>query len=468
MEPDIIRPVILAVDDEPSMGESYKMLLEEKYSLFYASTGHEALEIVQREPVNLVLLDVLLPDMDGMDILRRIKEISDADVIMVSAVKTMRTAIQAVKLGAYDYVSKPFDIDDLLATVGKAIENQNLKKEIVYLKSSLPSARGERMVGSSEGIRRVFSLISEVCNTQSTVLITGESGTGKELIARAVHFSGYRKDKPFVAVDCATIPENLVESELFGHEKGSFTDATSQKIGKFELANGGTLFLDEIGNLHQDIQGKILRVLEVREIQRVGGTKTIKIDVRVISATNLDLKKAVKDGRFRQDLYYRLNVFPVYAPALRERKEDVPLLINHFISIYNRQFGKNIHGVSKEAMELLVNYNWPGNIRELRNVIERLVVLSREDIISHKRLPLDILFPEEVKDGDIDNKALLKEARYEFEKRFILKVLERANWNQTKAAQLLGIHRNALLQKINIFKLRPFIDHAKSAQAGEE
>lgn len=465
MEPDIIRPVILAVDDEPSMGESYKMLLEEKYSLFYASTGHEALEIVQKEPVNLVLLDVLLPDMDGMDILRRIKEISDADVIMVSAVKTMRTAIQAVKLGAYDYVSKPFDIDDLLATVGKAIENQNLKKEIVYLKSSLPSAQGERMVGSSEGIRRVFSLISEVCNTQSTVLITGESGTGKELIARAVHFSGYRKDKPFVAVDCATIPENLVESELFGHEKGAFTDATSQKIGKFELANGGTLFLDEIGNLHQDIQSKILRVLEVREIQRVGGTKTIKIDVRVISATNIDLKKAVKDGKFRQDLYYRLNVFPVYAPALRERKEDVPLLINHFISIYNRQFGKDIHGVSKEAMELLVNYSWPGNIRELRNVIERLVVLSKEDIISHKRLPLDILFPDEDKGGDMDNKALLKEARYEFEKRFILKVLERANWNQTKAAQLLGIHRNALLQKINIFKLRPFIDHAKSGQS---
>ncbi|OGS18434.1 MAG: hypothetical protein A2219_06215 [Elusimicrobia bacterium RIFOXYA2_FULL_50_26] len=465
MEPEIIRPVILAVDDEPSMGESYKMLLEEKYSLFYASTGHEALEIVQKEPVNLVLLDVLLPDMDGMDILRRIKEISDADVIMVSAVKTMRTAIQAVKLGAYDYVSKPFDIDDLLATVGKAIENQNLKKEIVYLKSSLPSAQGERMVGSSEGIRRVFSLISEVCNTQSTVLITGESGTGKELIARAVHFSGYRKDKPFVAVDCATIPENLVESELFGHEKGAFTDATSQKIGKFELANGGTLFLDEIGNLHQDIQSKILRVLEVREIQRVGGTKTIKIDVRVISATNIDLKKAVKDGKFRQDLYYRLNVFPVYAPALRERKEDVPLLINHFISIYNRQFGKDIHGVSKEAMELLVNYSWPGNIRELRNVIERLVVLSKEDIISHKRLPLDILFPDEDKGGDMDNKALLKEARYEFEKRFILKVLERANWNQTKAAQLLGIHRNALLQKINIFKLRPFIDHAKSGQS---
>src|SRR3989339_178967 len=465
MEPEIIRPVILAVDDEPSMGESYKMLLEEKYSLVYASTGHEALEIVQKEPVNLVLLDVLLPDMDGMDILRRIKEISDADVIMVSAIKTMRTASKAVKLGAYDYVSKPFDIDDLLATVGKAIENQNLKKEIVYLKSSLPSAQGERMVGSSEGIRRVFSLISEVCNTQSTVLITGESGTGKELIARAVHFSGYRKDKPFVAVDCATIPENLVESELFGHEKGAFTDATSQKIGKFELANGGTLFLDEIGNLHQDIQSKILRVLEVREIQRVGGTKTIKIDVRVISATNIDLKKAVKDGKFRQDLYYRLNVFPVYAPALRERKEDVPLLINHFISIYNRQFGKDIHGVSKEAMELLVNYSWPGNIRELRNVIERLVVLSKEDIISHKRLPLDILFPDEDKGGDMDNKALLKEARYEFEKRFILKVLERANWNQTKAAQLLGIHRNALLQKINIFKLRPFIDHAKSGQS---
>lgn len=457
-----IRPAILAVDDESCMRASYKELLCDSYNVLFAATGKEAIDIISKEPVNLVLLDILMPDMSGMDILKKIKETSDADVIVVSAVKTMRSAIDAVKLGAYDYVSKPFDIDELLVAISKLIENQNLKKEIVYLKSAIKPVSFENMIGSSKAIRQVFSLISEVCGTQSTVLVTGESGTGKELIARAIHYSGQRKDKPFVAVDCAAIPENIVESELFGHEKGAFTDATSQKLGKFELANGGTLFLDEIGNLHKDIQCKILRVLEAREIQRVGGNKTIKIDVQVISATNIDIKKAAGEGKFRQDLYYRLNVFPIYVAPLRERREDIVPLIDHFIKIYNKEFGKSINGVSKEALELFTNYNWPGNVRELRNIIERLVVLSKEDIITESRLPLDMLISEDENTYDHSGRTILKDARHEFEKQFILKILERANWNQTKAAQMLGIHRNALLHKINLYNLRPMIKQAKA------
>jgi two-component system response regulator AtoC len=457
-----LRPVILAVDDEPGMIESYRVLLEDKYQLLVAATGAEAIETVRRQAVDLVLLDILLPDIDGIEVLKAVKDASDAEVIMVTAVKTVRTAIQAVKLGAYDYISKPFDIDDLAATVAKAIEKKALTKEIIYLKSELKPCVFENMVGVSQRMQQLFSLVAEVGKNQSTVLITGESGTGKELIARAIHQSGARRDRPFVAVDCAAIPENLVESEMFGHEKGAFTDATSQKIGKFELASGGTLLLDEIGNLHQDIQCKILRVLEEREIQRVGGTRTIKIDARIIAATNIDLKKAVKEGRFRQDLYYRLNVIPVFVPPLRERREDVPVLIDHFIKAFNRDFNKSIQGISKEALNLLVNYNWPGNVRELRNIIERLVALNNEAVISHKRLPLDILMSKEEKPDDYFDKISLRDARYEFEKQFILKVLEKTNWNQTKAAQLLGVHRNALIYKIRAYKLRPLIKESKA------
>jgi DNA-binding NtrC family response regulator len=457
-----IKPVILIVDDESSMRESYQVLLEDKYKIILATGGREALEIVNKETVDLVLLDVLMPDIDGIEALKMIKDISDAEVIMVTAVKTVRTAIQAVKLGAYDYIAKPFDIDDLLATIGKALEKQTMTKEIIYLKSELNACLFENMVGSSPSIRQVFNLVSEVGKNLSTVLITGESGTGKELIARAIHQSSPRKDKPFVTVDCATIPENLVESELFGHEKGAFTDAASQKIGKFELANGGTLFLDEIGNLPFDIQSKILRVLEQRDIQRVGGNKVIRIDARIVAATNIDLKKAVKEGIFRQDLYYRLNVIPINVPPLRERKEDIPLLVDHFLKIFNKELTKNIRGISREALELMVNYGWPGNIRELRNVIERVVALSNETTISEKRLPLDILLAGAETVNDYYDKVSLRDARNEFEKQFIMKILEKTNWNQTKAARLLGIHRNALLYKVHSFNLRPLMEKAKA------
>jgi DNA-binding NtrC family response regulator len=456
-----IKPVILVVDDEPSMRESYQILLEDKYDLIAAASGQEALEAVRKEQVNIVLLDILMPDLDGIEVLRKIKEISDAEVIMVTAVKAMRTAIQAVKLGAYDYLSKPFDIDDLLSTVEKALEKQKLTREIVYLKSEMKPGAFGNIVGNSPGMRQAFSIVKEVCNNESTVLITGESGAGKELIARAIHLSGSRREQPFVAVDCAAIPENLVESEFFGHEKGAFTDATAMKPGKFELANGGTLFLDEVGNLPMDIQCKILRVLEERELQRVGGTKTIKVNTRIISATNIDLKKAVAEGNMRQDLYYRLNVIPVHVPSLRERKEDIPLIIDNFVAHFNKKFNKSVQGISREALELFMKYGWPGNVRELRNVLERLVVLNKEKIISHQRLPLDMVLAENDQPQEYYDRMSLRSARNEFEKQFILKVLEKVNWNQTRAAQLLGIHRNALLYKIHAFNLRPIMTHSK-------
>ena len=452
---------ILIVEDEKSMRESYEILLGHLYNLFLAANAQEALECVKNQALDLVLLDIIMPGMNGLDALKKIKEISDVEVIMVTADNTVKTAIQAVKLGAYDYVSKPFNIDDLIAAINKALEKLALAREIMYLKSQLKPKAFDNIIGASKKMEQVFNVINEVAENQSTVLITGESGTGKELIARAIHRSGPNKDNPFVAVDCATIPENLVESELFGHEKGSFTDATSQKIGKFELSNGGTLFLDEIGNLGQDIQCKILRVLEEREIQRVGGTKTIKINTRVISATNLDIKKAIAEKKFREDLYYRLNVIPINAPPLRERKEDIPLLIDHFVGVYNKEFGKNVQGLSKEALNLLINYEWPGNVRELKNIIERMVALSKENVISHKRLPIDIILSDEEKPEDYFDKVSLREARDEFERKFILKMLEKVNWNQSKAAQLLGIHRNALLYKIKLFDLRSLMNKSK-------
>jgi len=452
-----ILPNILVVDDEISVIESFKQLLEGEYRVLSATNGQEALEKVEKENLDIILLDIRMPGMDGMEVLRRIGEMdgSEADVIMVTAVNTMKTAIEAMKLGAYDYITKPFDVDEVLVSINKALEKRRLKRELCYLRSEVAKpAKFDNIIGTSEKMRQIYEIVSEMSKNDATVLISGESGTGKELIARAIHFNGLRKDKPFIAVDCASIPENLLESELFGHEKGAFTDATSQKVGRFELANQGTLFLDEIGNLRLDMQGKILRALQEREIQRVGGVKTIKIDVRIISATNVDLKRAIKDGKFREDLYYRLNVVPIELPPLRERKEDIPVLVEYFLAIFNREFGRSIKDMTPEAMEFLLNYRWPGNVRELRNVIERLVALTKEDVISHRRLPLDILISVDTGKANIANGMLLREAREQFEKQFILRILERVNWNQTEAAKLLGVHRNTLTLKMQNLRIK--------------
>lgn len=451
MEELKILPNILVVDDEVNVIESFKQLLEDDYKVLTASTGEEALEKVEKENLDIVLLDIRMPGMDGIEVLRRIEEMKEnVDVIMVTAVNTMKTAIEAMKLGAYDYITKPFEVDEVVVPINRALEKRRLTRELSYLRSQVAEpVKFDNIIGTSEKIRQVYEIISEMSKNDATVLISGESGTGKELIARAIHFNGLRKDKPFIPVDCASISESLLESELFGHEKGAFTDATSQKLGRFELANHGTLFLDEIGNLRLDLQGKILRALQEREIQRVGGVRTIRIDVRIISATNIDLKKAIKEGRFREDLYYRLNVVPIEVPPLRERKEDIPLLVRYFLGIFNREFGKKIENLTPEAMDSLVNYRWPGNVRELRNVIERLVALTKEEVISHKGLPLDILLAVTTGESDMGEEGLLlKEAREQFEKQFILGVLEKVDWNQTEAARILGVHRNTLIMKI--------------------
>jgi len=357
-------------------------------------------------------------------------------------------------LGAYDYITKPFDMEEILSIIDKIMEKQKLVKEITYLRSELKeSIMFDTIVGQSAAMKQIYELVIEMGKNDTNVIIYGESGTGKELIARAIHFNGIRKDKPFVAVDCASIPDNLLESELFGHEKGAFTDATSQKIGKFELASGGTLFLDEISNLKLDMQSKILRAIQEKEIQRIGSNKNIKVDVRIICATNIDLKEAVAKNKFREDLYYRINVVPIYLPPLRERKEDIPLLVKHFIQKYNKKLNKDIQGITDQALDLLMNYSWPGNVRELQNLIERLVVLTKEKLITHKHFPLEILLSTANLQEEDKQQLSLRHVRNEFEKQYILGILAKVNWNQIEASKILNIHRNTLIFKIRKLKL---------------
>jgi len=384
-------PVVLVVDDEPIVLETFKTILDGQFKVLTAGNGEQALDIIARESINLVFLDIRMPDMDGMEVLRRIKERDEnLSVIMATATDSARTAVEAMQLGACNYITKPFDADEVVTVARKAIERENLLKEVTYLRSQRQEVKFDNIVGRSKKMTEIYRIIDKVLKNNATVLISGESGTGKELIARAIHFNSLRKQKPFIPINCASIPENLLESELFGYEKGAFTGAASQKLGMFELAHEGTLFLDEISGLKLNMQAKLLRALEEKEIKRIGGTKIIKVDVRIISATNIDLKKAVHEGEFRQDLYYRLNVVPVNLSSLRERREDVPLLIEHFLHNFNQAFRKKIEGLTEETLEYLMDYDWPGNIRELKNVIERIVALKDDGIITPKDLPFDI------------------------------------------------------------------------------
>ena len=448
-----LRPVILVVDDEPGLRESFRLILDQDYEIIDVPDGPSALDVVRSAQVDLVLLDIRLPGMDGIEVLERIKALDDSmPVVLVTAVRTVRTAVAAMKLGALDYLTKPFEEDELLTLVRRALERRSLEREVVYLRSELERRQDANLVGQHPEMQRLNRLVAQVARTTTTVLITGESGTGKELVARAIHRQGPRRDKPFVAVNPAAIAETLVESELFGHERGAFTGAYQRKLGKFELAQGGTLFLDEIATLRPELQVKLLRVLQEREIERVGGGQAIKLDVRIIAATNADVPAAVAGGTFREDLYYRLNVVHLTVPPLRERLDDIELLVAHFIRRYNHEFGKRIEGLTPEAREALRAYRWPGNVRELQNVVERSVVLVEGSMIDVEDLPLELSLPASV--AERPDALPLNEASDRFERQIVLRTLGRVDGNVSEAARALGIHRNSLKAKLARWKIR--------------
>jgi DNA-binding NtrC family response regulator len=450
---------ILVVDDEEQMRDLLAKVLERKgYQVAVCGDGTEAIAFLEKEPADLVVTDVRMPGLTGMEALRAIKELNpEIVVIIMTAFGSIDQAVQAVKEGAYDYINKPFKIDEMLLTIDKALEERSLRHEVSSLRQELRTRyHFENLIGKSRPMQEIFGLIEQVAGSRSTVMIYGKSGTGKELVAKAVHYNSPRSAKTFVAVNCAAIPAELLESELFGHEKGAFTGAIATKVGKFELATGGTLFLDEIGHMRLDLQAKILRALQEREIERVGGTRTIKIDVRVLAATNRDLKKAIEEGTFREDLYYRLNVVPITLPPLRQRREDIPLLVEHFIGKYNREFARTVKGFSAGATAALYQYDWPGNVRELENVIERAVALAQSGTISLRELPLEISILGGDVIEDIQKAGLtLREARSHFERQYILNILEKVQWNQTEASRVLGLHRNTLAWKLQRLRIDP-------------
>ena len=440
------RAAVLVVDDDPGVREAFRLALEDQYDVVEAADGRQALAVLRERPVDLVLLDIRLPEMDGIEVLERIKALDESvEVILVTAVKTVRTAVAAMKLGAFDYVTKPFDEDELLALIRRALERRSLQREVAFLRSELERRHDfDELVGQHPEMLKLYRLIGQAARTTATVLITGESGTGKELVARAIHRQGPRRERPFVAVNPAAFADTLVESELFGHEKGAFTGAHQRKLGRFELAQGGTLFLDEISSIKPELQAKLLRVLQEREIERVGGTRPIPIDVRFIAATNVDLRQAVAEGKFREDLYYRLSVMPVTVPPLRRRREDIPLLVAHFVRRFSQALNRRIDGFTPEALDVLAQYAWPGNVRELQNIVERLVAVAEGPTIGVNDLPLDLLVPEPRAGLGETTLLPLKRATEEFQRQIVLRVLDRVRWNRSEAARVLGIHRNSL------------------------
>ena len=444
---------ILVVDDEKSMRDSMQMLLQEDYAVFTAKSAKEAVKLIKNTPIDLVLLDIRLPEIDGIEILKIIKGIdASIEVIMITAVVAVKKAVEAIHHGAYDYITKPFDIAALQEQVEKVLEKRKLLQENISLRMLIEKDyQFEKIVGKSDVIRAVFKTIDDVAKSNATILITGESGTGKELVARAIHNRSPRQAQLFVPINCAAIPENLLESELFGHERGSFTGAIERQIGKFEIANGGTLFLDEIGSLPLPMQAKLLRAIQEKQIQRIGAPHPLPVDVRLITATNSDLRAEIKKSRFREDLYYRLNVIPVHLPPLRERREDVPLLANHFLHKFNHEFGKKLKGIKKDTMQLLMEYSWPGNIRELENLIERLIVLSKSESLDSSLLPSEIKGEVSTKLSPSD--VSLHQAVKKFEADFIRRALDKSGGKKSVTAKLLGIHRNTLRQLEKDLKL---------------
>lgn len=431
---------ILYIDDEISALKAISAILKkEGYNVHTATNAEDGIDIIKSSQIDCLILDYRLPGMDGIDLLRwlRLNNI-DIPTVMLTAYGTIEKAVEAMKLGAHHYLIKPVDTELLINVLKEAIEKSKGLRKKDTLESPFPE-----IIGKSKAMQEIFYIMEMVAESNANVLITGESGTGKELVARAIHRKSLRNEKPFVIVDCTTIPENLLESELFGHEKGAFTGATERKIGLIELANEGTVFLDEIGELPMSLQKKLLRFLQEKEIQRIGGTQRIKVDVRVISATNRDLEKAVAEGTFREDLFWRLNVVRINLPPLRERKEDIPLLVNHFLHKFSKENNKPIPQLEPEVMDALISYDWKGNIRELANVIERSVVLSPSGLISLKYLPKRIQEVTGWTDSSNNSLNLM-----EIEKSVILKALNSTGWNQTKAAEILGISRKQLRTKM--------------------
>ncbi len=448
---------VLVVDDEEGMRHMLSILLKrEGYDVSISEDGDSALKAMVKNQYDFILCDIRMPDMDGLQVLEEIKKRGlEVTVIMMSAYGTIETAIEAMKLGAYDYVSKPFKKDEIVLALKKAEERESLKKENLRLQDQIEKKYSfEKIIAKSDKMQQIFQIIKKVADYDTTVLISGESGVGKELIAQAVHYNSNRKEKPFVAVNCGAIPENLLESELFGYVRGAFTDASKDKKGLFEEADGGTLFLDEIGELPKDLQVKLLRVLQEEEIRRLGDTKTIKVNVRIIAATLKELSTEVKERGFREDLFYRLNVMPIHIPPLRERREDIPILAEHFFKKHTENLGKTLNGISSQAMECLIRYPWPGNVRELENVLERSVILEGGDGIQEETLSLDLGVHEKkgVISG-ITGGLSLKVAQRVLEEEMIKEALKETRGNRSKAARLLEISYRALLYKIKEYGL---------------
>ncbi len=456
---------VLVVDDEESIREFFEIMLKrEGYEVSTAANGAEGLDRLKKERFDLVISDIQMPEMSGMELLQAAKEVDpELVVLMITAFGNTETAVEAMKLGAYDYVQKPFKIDEVKIIIRQALEKRSLRMENALLKRELGTKYAfDNLIGSAPPMLRIYEMVKRVANTKSSVLITGESGTGKELIARAIHFNGPLKDLPFVTVNCGAIPENLMESEMFGHKKGSFTGAIADKKGLFEVANGGTIFLDELGELPLPMQVKLLRVIQEGTFKRVGGTEDITVDVRVISATNKTLDAEVRAGRFREDLFYRMNVIQIHCPPLRERREDVPMLANHFLEKFAKSLGVEVKRIGNEAMDVLKKYHFPGNVRELENIIERTVALEPGNTILPESLPRHLLDAQQPSAGPLDANKIeilsdqgidLEKLTADFERTLLTKALQQAGGIKKRAAKLLGISFRSMRYRVDKYSL---------------
>lgn len=455
MKTDAIRKTILLIEDDRNTRNGVAKLLRHKYEIVIAEDGARGINVLQRNNFDLVLTDIQMPGANGMDVLAECTKKNPAiPCVLITAYGSIETAVDAIKAGAYDFISKPIDVSKLEVTIERALESKELKEENTSLKKQIDEKYGvKNIIGSSPKMMEILETVKQVAPAKATILILGESGTGKELIAKAIHNLSGRKGA-FIPVHCAALPSALLESELFGHERGAFTGASEQRKGRFELADGGTIFLDEIGEIDQLVQVKLLRILETKTFERVGGAVLTKTDARIVAATNKNLVTLVKEGKFREDLFFRLNVLSIELPPLRERKEDIPLLVKNFIDFYSKENMKKIEGISEDAMNVISNYDWPGNIRELRNCIERMVVLCREKVLQTSNIPQNIT--EKIILGSSLNKAASTgELNIENnEKSLIIQALDETNGNRTMAAEKLGISRRTLHRKLNEYGLK--------------